>query len=285
MMVGRTATIAVTGGSGFIGSAVARVAQAREGGVFGLQVRPFDHQTDNDILGNLADLGGADRVIHLAGALGTAELFDHAETAVMNNVVGALRILQWCERNDAGFTGITMPPVFPSVYTATKICADRLADAWRLFRGVRVSTVRAFNAYGPGQKHGPGHPQKILPTFATEAWAGRPIPVWGDGTQTVDLVHVDDLGRMLLDASSYGDGEVFDGGTGVPLTVNEVAEFVLSITDSKAGIRYLPMRDGEHPTKIVAEGENWDLLGWQPKHDWSKIAETVTWYAPSNPHL
>lgn len=271
--------IAVTGGSGFIGSAVARAA-----GVMGVgeYIWSFDHRDGHDILSDLGGLAGATRVIHLAGMLGTAELFEQAESAVMHNVVGALRILRWCEDTGARFTGITMPPVFPSVYTATKICADRLAEAWRLFRGVPVSTVRAFNAYGPGQKHGMGHPQKILPTFATEAWAGRPIPIWGDGTQTVDLVHVDDLGRMLLDATNYGDGEVFDGGTGVPLTVNEIAEFVISETGSKAGVVHLPMRAGEQPTKIVAEGEGWDLLGWHPTFDWSMVGETVEWYHPDN---
>lgn len=270
--------IAVTGGSGFIGQAVARAAGER--GISPYDFWSFDHHTGHDVLGSLEDLIGATRVIHLAGMLGTAELFDDAERAVMSNVVGTLRILEWCRRVGARYTSITMPPVFPSVYTATKICADRLADAWRLFRGVPTSTVRAFNAYGPGQKHGPNHPQKILPTFATKAWAGQPIPVWGDGTQTVDLIHVDDLGRMLIDASNHGDGSVFDGGTGVPVTVNEVAEFVLETTGSKAGIRYLPMRDGEQPTKIVAGGEGWDKLGWKPTHDWERVAETVRWYQP-----
>jgi UDP-glucose 4-epimerase len=267
--------VGITGGAGFIGGATVRAVRQS-----GWEPVLFDHANGHDVLGDLSALDGCNRVIHLAGALGTSELFDTPERAVVANVVGALRVLQWCERNGVGYTGITMPPVFPSVYTATKICADRLADAWRLFRGVPATTVRAFNAYGPGQKHGPGHPQKIIPTFATEAWAGRPIPVWGDGTQTADLVHVDDLGRMLADACLYGDGEVFDGGTGVPLTVNEIAEFVISVTGSEAGVRHLPMRDGESPTKIAATGSGWDLLGWYPEHDWDRLAETIRWYKP-----
>ena len=171
-----------------------------------------------------------------------------------------------------------MPPVFPSVYTATKVCAGRLATAWHKFKGVPVSHVRAFNAYGPGQAHGPDHPQKIVPTFATEAWAGRPIPVWGDGTQTVDLVHTDDLARMLVDAVDHGDDVTFDGGTGVPFTVNQVARTVLAVTGSQAGIEYLPMRDGEEPTTIVADGEGWDRLGWKPEHSDAKFAAAVESY-------
>lgn len=267
--------IAVTGGGGFIGAATVAAAEAA-----GHDVWRFDRTDGHDILGDLSALRGADVVIHLAGALGTAELFDEPEHAVDANVTGALRILRWCEHAGAGYVAITMPDVFPSVYTATKVCAERLAQAWRLFRGVPVSTVRAFNAYGPGQKHGPGHPQKILPTFATEAWAGRPIPIWGDGEQTVDLVHAEDVGRMLVDAAGHGDGVVFDAGTGIPVTVNDLARLVLSVTGSTAGIRYLPMRAGEVASHIAAAGDGWDRLTWKPELDWGRVAEAVRWYQP-----
>lgn len=265
--------IAVTGGSGFIGRSVLAAAAAA-----GHDAWSFDHVQGNDVLGELTGLWGAEHVIHLAGLLGTAELFDNAEEAVMSNMVGALRVIQWCRRNGAGYTGITMPPVFPSVYTATKVCAASLATAFHLAFGLPVSHVRAFNAYGPGQAHGPGHPQKILPTFATEAWAGRPIPIWGDGEQTVDLVHAQDVGRMLVDACAWSNDVSFDAGTGVPVTVNELADFVLRTTGSKAGVKYLPMRRGEVPTRVVADGEGWPELGWKPELDWDRVAAAVGSY-------
>lgn len=266
--------IGITGGGGFIGKAAAKVALAR-----GIEVVTFDRPHD-DVLGALDKLEGCDSIIHLAGVLGTAELFDTPELAVDVNIKGSLRILEFCAKHKVGFIGITMPPVFQSVYTATKVCSDRLATAWHLSKGVRVSKVRAFNAYGPGQKHGPGHPQKILPTFATEAWAGRPIPIWGDGKQGVDLVHVDDLGRMLVDATYFGDDEVFDGGTGYPLTVNDVAAHVLAVTGSRAGVLNLHMRAGEVPTQIVAAGDGWEKLGWRPAHNWDLVTECVMAYKP-----
>jgi UDP-glucose 4-epimerase len=210
--------------------------------------------------------------------LGTAELFDTAESAVSVNVTGTLRILQWCVDHGAGYVGITMPPVFPSIYTATKICASRLATAYHHAYDVPVSHVRAFNAYGPGQAHGPGHPQKILPTFATNAWEGRPLPVWGTGNQLVDLVHADDVGRMLVDATRFGGDQVFDAGSRSPLTVNTLADFVLNVTKSAAGVEHLPMRKGERETAICARGEGWDLLGWTPELNWEALEKAVVSY-------
>lgn len=265
--------IAVTGGSGFLGQATVRAAEAA-----GHEAWSFDRAHGHDILGDLAALRGADVVVHLAGMLGTSELFDSPEGAVHANVIGTLRVLRWCQENDAGYVGISMPPVFPSVYTATKVCATRLATAWHEAYELPVSHVCAFNAYGAGQKWGAGHPQKILPTFARAAWEGRPLPVWGDGEQTMDLVHSDDVGRMLVDAAQHGDDVTFDAGTGVAVTVNELASAVLDFTGSTAGVEHLPMRKGETPTRIVAQGEGWDRLEWKPEHSWSRIASVVEWY-------
>lgn len=265
--------IAITGGSGFLGQAASRAAEDQ-----GHDVWSFDRAHGDDILGSLDNLRDADVVIHLAGMLGTSELFDAPESAVHANVIGTLRILRWCHANGAAYVGISMPPVFPSVYTATKVCAARLATAWHHAYGLPVSHVRAFNAYGAGQKWGPGHPQKILPTFARAAWENRPLPVWGDGEQTMDLVHADDVGRMLIDAATHGDDVTFDAGTGVAVTVNELAEHVLKVTGSTAGVEHLPMRTGETPTRIVAEGDGWDRLDWKPEHDWVRVTQAIEWY-------
>lgn len=284
--------IAITGGSGFIGRYVVQHAEAA-----GHDVRVIDHQGGiridiRDMIDLEVALAGADHVIHLAGVLGTHELFDNPRLAVEVNVSGTLNVLEWCRHNRAGYTGILMPDVFPSIYTATKVAAARLATSYHREWDVPVSHVRAFNAHGAGQAHGPGHPQKILPTFATEAWAGRPLPIWGDGEQTVDLVTADDLGRMLVDATQFGGDITFDGGTGHALTVNEVAEFVINhvhralggdtdlVIDRRVSVEHLPMRRGEVPTHIVAKGEGWEKLGWCPTFSWVAVAATVDSYRP-----
>lgn len=265
--------IAVTGATGFIGRAVVKEAESRD-----FEVIQFDQTLGNDVLGYLSPLEGAETVIHCAGVLGTSELFETPEFAIDVNVKGALRVLDWCRTHDAGYVGITMLPVFPSVYTASKVCAQNLASAWHKAYGVPVSHVRAFNAFGPHQAHGVGHPQKIVPTFSVNAWTHQPIPVWGDGNQTVDLIHVNDVARMMVDAMQFGEDELLEAGTGVQVTVNDVANFILEHTGSEAGIEYLPMRKGEEPTDIVSTRIGWDLLDWEPTMNWDSLKETVDWY-------
>jgi UDP-glucose 4-epimerase len=265
---------AVTGGDGFIGRyAVQHLSEQ------GHEVFAVDRASGIDILGDelAIALKGVDGVIHLAGILGTEELFSATEAAIDINVKGTYRVLEACRDNGARFVGITMPQVWNNVYQSTKRCAQDLSYAWNANFGVPVSHVRAFNAFGAGQKH--YGVQKIIPTFALRAWRNLPIPVWGDGEQTVDLVHSADLGRMLAAALRFGDRQVFDGGTGQALTVNQVAQLVLEITGSTAGIEYLPMRKGEtRSADLVAKGEGWDLLGWHPEFREEDLEKTVVHY-------
>lgn len=272
--------IAVTGGSGFIGSAVIRRATE-----LGHEAWAVDHETGADVTGpDLSDhLKGADAVIHLAGMLGTSELFATPHQAIKVNLGGTVNVLQWCAKSDAAYVGITMPDSsWANVYQATKLAAMRLASAWHREYKVPVAHVRAFNAYGPGQKHGPGHPQKFMPTFATMAWERLPLPIFGSGLQTVDPIHVDDVARMLVDAVGFGDDEIFDAGTGTDMTVRSFARMVNRIAGApEDNLAFLSMRAGEAPeTAIRAKGEGWDKLDWRPEVEWSKIEETVRWYKP-----
>lgn len=266
--------VLVTGGKGFIGSAVKQWLDVHGHEAFAYDL-PNDIR-DKDRL--IEETAGLDAVIHMAGVLGTHELFDEIDKAIDVNIRGTANVLEACRHNGLSFVGITMPQVFPSVYTATKVAATRLASAFHHTHGVPVSHVRAFNAFGPGQHHGPGHPQKIIPTFAVNTWAGRPIPVWGDGEQTVDLVWVDDLAHLLVDALNHGDDAVFDGGTGVAFTVNETVAMVGECAGITPTVDYLPMRRGELPTHIVATGEGWDRLDWRPEFRMEDLKATVEAY-------
>lgn len=279
--------ILVTGGAGFLGRSVIEF-----GTDAGHDMTSYDRAHGGDVLdtGNLrASVREVDHVIHLAGILGTSELFDDAHRAVQVNVGGALNVIEACAEMGAGYTTLTLPDSgWASVYAVTKRCAMDLAEAYRRHRGLRTSNVCAYNAYGPRQKHGAGHPQKIIPTFASRAWAGQPIEIWGNGEQTVDLVHTDDIARMLVAATAFSGGEIFDAGTGHAMTVFEVAGFVTQVVaeasgNEPVGVEYLPMRAGEDMnTLIVATGRGWGQLPQDviPKMDFDRLRETILSYQP-----
>jgi UDP-glucose 4-epimerase len=246
--------VAVTGSSGFIGRAT--VARLRE---LHADVVLIDRHSGIDVTDRaamVAELIGCDSVVHLAGVLGTAELFDSIDRAIATNLVGSLNVLTAAHKNDARYVGITMPDCWPSVYQATKLAATRLAEAFHNTTAMHVVHLRTFNVYGPGQAHGNGHPQKILPTFAAQSWRHEPMPIWGDGLQTVDLVHVDHVANCLATAALRPDlftpGQTYDVGSGVETSVLDVARMVGAVTGSHE-VEHLPMRAGELPgTKLAA---------------------------------
>lgn len=274
-----TKKVVITGGDGFLGTTTAQYLRSE-----GIETFSFDRLSGLDILDQKAvveSTKGIDSVIHLAGVLGTSELFDTPHEAVDVNVKGALNVLLACEENGCNFVGITMPDCWDNVYQATKACANSLASAWNRHRGVGVSTVKAYNAFGPGQKYGGGHPQKIGPTFSVKAWRNEPIPVWGDGSQPVDLVYSGDVARMFSEAINFTNDEIFDAGTAYVLTVKEIAEMVIDITGSTAGIEYFPQRPGEHDLPsdyICASGHGWDKIDWKPEFRLEDFEATVLYY-------
>lgn len=269
--------IAVTGAKGFIGKYVVNELMNQDIEVFQID-RSIDPKLDVRSDHVRALISEVDGVIHLAGVLGTDELFDDAKEAVDVNINGTINVLQGCAARpgDVRFVGITMPQVWDNVYQATKLAAGKLAAAWHRHYGVPVSHVRAFNVFGVGQKV--GKPQKIIPTFADALWKDLPVPVWGDGEQIVDLVFARDVARMLVEALRFGDNQVLDAGTATPYTVNEVAKMVFSIADKAPHIEHRPMRRGEHGPGVVATGEGWDLLSWRPQFRIEDLVQTVESY-------
>jgi nucleoside-diphosphate-sugar epimerase len=212
------------------------------------------------ILGRVQDFGSVyeavgkvDGVIHLAAVLGTQETIHCPEIAVETNIRGSLNVFEACARFSKPCVYITVGNHWmQNPYSITKTCAERFAWMFNKERGTRIAVVRALNAYGPGQKSKPV--RKIIPTFIEAALAGKPIPIYGDGSQIMDMIWVRDVAEILVRALVMDHGNFstpFEAGTGKNTSVQVIAELVLDVTGSPAGVEYLPMRPGEPESSVV----------------------------------
>jgi UDP-glucose 4-epimerase len=247
--------VLVTGSSGFIGQCVDRELSAQ-----GRQMFPFDGISDvRDRKAVRVAVEGCDAVINLAGVLGTAETVGAEQKAAEVNILGAVNVFA-----EAKMMGIPVVQIATghrgqlNPYAITKGCAEDLALARAQWTGQQIAVVRAFHAYGPGQKAPPPHGRalvrKIIPSFVCRALSGMPLEINGTGSQIIDLVHVADVVKVLVDAIAGPYGEVLDAGTGVGTTVEDCAATVIEACGSTSEIVHRPMRKGEPDWScVVAE--------------------------------
>lgn len=264
--------VLITGGEGFIGKHL-----QREYDEMGVEYDTVDIYGAPKWRWDITEpfpitMTGYTKIVHLAGLLGTHELFDNVNKAIDVNIKGTVNVLNLAARENASFWGITMAHVWKNPYETTKLAAERLADAWAREYDIDVRYTTVYNAYGEYQAHGKGHPQKIIPTFAMAAIQGRRLPVWGDGSQVVDLIYAGDIAKIIAKGLKH-----VEGGYGVGRTVNEVAQLVYNLAgrEGEVPIHNLPMRKGEHkPTR--------DPVALRPLftdlHLEETLKKTIDWY-------
>jgi dTDP-glucose 4,6-dehydratase len=237
---------------------------------------------------------GVDAVVHFAAESHVDRSILGSAPFVVTNVVGTHTVLQ--AALDAGvstFVHISTDEVYGSIesgswpedhvlepnspYSASKAGSDLLARSYARTHGMDVRITRCSNNYGPYQ-----YPEKIIPLFVTNLLDGLPVPLYGDGLNVRDWVHVDDhchgIGLVLERGRA---GEIYNIGGGTELTNTELTGLLLEatgadwssvrpVTDRKAHDR----RYSVDWTKIRTE------LGYRPETDFRQgLADTVRWYA------
>jgi dTDP-glucose 4,6-dehydratase len=154
-------------------------------------------------------------------------------------------------------------PIGPrGVYDEAKRYAEAMAMAYHGQQGVDTSIARIFNTYGPRMRPSDG---RAVPTFVRQALEGKPLTVFGDGTQTRSFCYVDDLIRGLVLLAESGEHLPVNLGNPGEFTLNELAETVLRITSSKSEVVYeaLPVDDPQVRQPDITRARQ--LLGWEPQ--------------------
>jgi dTDP-glucose 4,6-dehydratase len=167
-------------------------------------------------------------------------------------------------------------PLMPrNPYSASKAGADRLAYSYYSTYGIPVVVTRASNNYGPRQ-----YPEKVIPLFITNALEDRPLPLYGDGQQVRDWLHVEDHCRAVDLLFEKGDpGETYNIGGGTELTNRVLTERILELVGKpKTLIQPVKDRPG-HDRRYALDTTKLKQLGWSPEVAFREgLTSTVEWY-------
>jgi len=322
--------ILITGGAGFIGSAVVRRAIAE-----GLSVVNVDALTYSANLANVAGVADhrnyafeeadvcdaaamkaifarhrPDAVMHLAAESHNDRAIEGPLDFVRANVMGTAVLLEAARAHWNGlpkdrkaafrFHHVSTDEVFGALgedgefseatpydpnspYSSSKAAADHLVRAWGRTYGLPVVLTNCSNNYGPYQ-----FPEKLIPTVISRALEGKSIPVYGDGRQVRDWLHVDDHAEALLLVLSRGRlGETYCiGGDGAKRNI-ELVKIICAHLDRLAPantahaekIAFVTDRPGHDFRYAIDASKLRDELGWTPKRALEEgLEDTVRWY-------
>jgi dTDP-glucose 4,6-dehydratase len=154
-------------------------------------------------------------------------------------------------------------PVGPrGVYDEAKRFAEAMTMAYHRFHGVDTRIVRIFNTYGPRMRPSDG---RVVSNFIVQALSGRPLTIYGDGSQTRSFCYVSDEVEGIYRLFMSGESQPTNIGNPDEYTVGQLAEMVLELTGSSAGIEYreLPVDDPRSRKPDITRART--LLGWRPE--------------------
>jgi dTDP-glucose 4,6-dehydratase len=303
----------VTGGAGFIGSHYVRTQLAERDDV---EITVFDKLTYAGNLANLAPvadhpryrfvqgdivdgaqlaelLPGHDAVVNFAAETHVDRSIDGGADFVVTNVLGAQTLFDACLRAEVPrVLHVSTDEVYGSIpegafreddklepnspYSAAKAGADLLARAYNVTHGLNISVTRCSNNYGPYQ-----FPEKVIPLFVTNLLDGLQVPLYGDGLNVRDWLHVDDHCRGIqLVLEKGAPGEYYNIGGGVELTNKELTAKLLEAcgADWATSVEYVEDRKG-HDRRYAIDDSKLRALGYAPGTTFEDgLAQTVQWY-------
>jgi UDP-glucose 4-epimerase len=304
-----TRTVLITGGAGFIGSNLARVLTAR-----GDRVRILDDLSigraaylngvpHEFVGGSLADaavvrsaVGGVDGIVHLAARAGIDDSVRDPLGTFAANVAWSMGLLEaarlagvrrfvFASSNAAA--GDHAPPSdetdLPhpiSPYGASKLAIEAYGQAYAATFGLAACSLRFSNAYGPYSLH----KRSVVAAWLRAAHQGRPIEINGDGRQTRDFVHAEDLAAAIVAVLGAPEadvaGELFQAGTGVETTVAELADEIVRATGRPIEIRHAPARAGDIARNVARVDKAASVLGYRAAIPLREgLTRTAAWFA------
>jgi dTDP-glucose 4,6-dehydratase len=306
--------VLVTGGCGFIGSAFIRLVLAKRPSwrVTNLDALTYAGNPENlasvekdrryrFVKASIVDdravaplVEAADGVVNFAAESHVDRSLYGPSEFVGTNIQGTLTLIEALKRKGKGrFLQVSTDEVYGSLppsgffhettplhpnnpYSATKAAADLLVASYVHTFGVDARITRSSNNYGPFQ-----HPEKFIPLFISNAMEGRPCPVYGDGMQIRDWLHVEDNARGILRALEVGrTGEVYNLGGGNERPNLRVARAILrELGKPESLLAFVKDRPGHDRRYAIDCRKAKRELGWTPRIRFEDgLAATIRWY-------
>ncbi|MFC7134054.1 MULTISPECIES: NAD-dependent epimerase/dehydratase family protein [Salinibaculum] len=263
--------VLVTGGGGFVGGALADALvgdnEVRVLDDFSTGERERVPEEATVVAGDVRDAGtvraamdGVDVVFHQAGLVSVDDSTERPAESESRNVAGTVRVLDAARRADARAVVASSAAVYghpetvpvpedaalspTSPYGVDKVAVDHYTRLFADLYDLPTVALRYFNVYGPGQPDS-GY-SGVVSTFLDRARADEPLPIHGDGTQTRDFVHVDDVVRANLRAAETSHvGRAFNVGTGEETTVEGLARTVVDVVGADSELVHADGRPGD----------------------------------------
>lgn len=304
----------VTGGLGFIGSAFVRLvlrertdvaitvldSMTYAGNPANVVEVAQDHRY-SFVRGDIADAGrvdaaiagGVDAIVNFAAETHVDRSILDPEAFIRTDVLGTHVLLEAVRRHKiARFLQVSTDEVYGDVehgesvetdplrprspYAASKAGGDLQVLAYATTFETPVLITRGSNTYGPYQ-----YPEKLVPLFVTNLLEGDTVPVYGDGLQVRDWLHVDDHARGIAHVLEHGQlGETYNLGGGNGRTNLEVTKDLIRLTGRSYddSVRHVNDRQG-HDRRYALDASKARELGWSPRVAFADgLAETVAWY-------
>lgn len=289
----------VTGGAGFIGSALTEALLGLGCRVVVLDCFDDFYQGKEENLveaasnprfrlvrGSVLDEGvldssmkGADVVFHMAAQAGVRYCLEHPQKAHLVNSTGTFNVLQAAKKHgvpkvvyasSSSVYGNAAPlpmdegarPAPGSPYAASKLAGEEYCVAFAESYKMDVVCLRYFSVYGPR-----GRPDQVVTSFTGCAMRGVQPTIYGDGSAGRDFTYVSDVVEAtILGAQVDGaPGEVMNVGFGKEVKIGYVADSVLKMLGSTVGVRYLPSYSGDFERTICSNAKATRMLGWSPR--------------------
>jgi UDP-glucose 4-epimerase len=242
---------------------------------------------------------GIDIVFHLAAMVGVEETQDEPVTLLNVEIIGTSNVIALAAKNkvkrfifasssevygDSWVPMVEEGPFNPkSSYALTKLVGEHYCRAYYQKHGLEYTALRYFNSYGPRQDE-----RFVLSRFVNRALAGKELFVYGDGTQTRDFTYVEDSVEMslLAGASDAGINQILNFGTGKAVSINALADMVLTALDLKGRIKVslidydrLRSKEIEVFSRIANVDRAEKLLGHRPTTTLEDgLKKCVGWY-------